>query len=335
MTQTATKMPSLNVRRGRTPGARRFCFYGPESVGKTTLAADMPRPIFVDIEDGSLELDVARYVFDGGEVVPSCYEAVRDAIHQVLKQPHEFETLVLDSVDRLEALIWAYICRRESGKISEYNKRGKQITQIDNFPYGRGYNLAVHEFENLLVDLERVRKQRGMHVVLIGHTHVKTFKNPEGDDYDRYWLRLHPSMAGVLKDWVDVLGFCRFVEGATTEEGARPRGWSSGRRVVKLTRSAAYDAKSRIPMPDEVEMSETSPFGAFAQAMLVGQEANADELIELIELELARLDDAELAVNVRAACETAKRADDTPRLGRFLMDLKNRGRDDAQGEQSE
>jgi hypothetical protein len=45
---------------GRIRRAQRITFYGPESAGKTTLAAQFPDPLIIDTEDGSTHQDVAR-----------------------------------------------------------------------------------------------------------------------------------------------------------------------------------------------------------------------------------------------------------------------------------
>jgi hypothetical protein len=311
------------VRTGRQKGARRFCFYGPESVGKTTLAAHAPKPIFIDIEDGSNELDVARYVFDHGDVVPRNYQEVLDAIHDLIANEHDFKTLVIDSLDRLEALIWSHCVTRDSGKMSSLNPNGKQFTSIESYGSGKGYALALDELRALMLLLENLRKRKDMNIVFVGHTHVKMFNNPSGENYDRYWLRVHQSFAGQTKEWVDVVGFCCFDEGGDKLDArqTRAKGWSTGRRLLKLERDAAYDAKSRIPLPKEIELNADNPWEPLAQAIAVGEDMSVKEILELLKVELERIDDPELTGNVKAACKGEK---DTARLSRYLMELKNR-----------
>jgi hypothetical protein len=309
------------VRTGRQSGARRFCFYGPEGVGKTTLAAHAPSPIFIDIEDGSHELDVARYVFDNGDTIPDRYADVISAIRDLRVNTHDFKTLVIDSIDRLEAMIWGHCIERDNGKIG----KGKLITSIEDYGFGKGYAVAVDELRVLLAGLEDLRKSRGMNIVFVGHTHVKTFKNPSGDDYDRYWLRVHQSFAGQVKEWVDVVGFCCFEEGGgkLDEKQLRPKGWSTGRRLLKLERDAAFDAKSRIPLPREVELSDSDPWAPLQAAMNVGQSLDVKEIKKLIDAELERLGDDDTTTKVGAACRGVT---DTARLGRYLMELTRRER---------
>jgi hypothetical protein len=309
------------VSRGRRPGARRFCFYGPHAVGKTTLAAHAPAPIFIDIEGGSDELDVARYPFAAG--APESLLEVRDAVRDLLASEHDYKTLVIDSADRLEALMARDVCEQHSGKTTEFNKRGKAFTTIESFNqlnYGRGNGIVLDELRDLLVDLDRLRK-RGVHIIIIAHTAVKPYKNPEGDDYDRYVIRANKDFAGQIAEWVDVLGYCCFEGGAgSLDDNERARGYRTGRRLIRLVHAAAYDAKSRIPMPEFVEMSHDNPWGPFAEALAVGEKADAKELLRLIGVELERIGDEKKTAEVKAAC---KGVTDEARLSRFLMKLKS------------
>ena len=94
----------------------RYFFYGDNGVGKSTLAAAAPEPIWFDIEDGSAQLAVARYPFragDGGHV-PRTYAEILAAIDDLATSPHAFQTLVLDTADSLEKLIWQHLIERES-----------------------------------------------------------------------------------------------------------------------------------------------------------------------------------------------------------------------------
>lgn len=324
--QSAQKPASRlgKVKKGRVAGARRYCFYGVESVGKTTLAAHMPSPIFIDIENGSAELDVDRYLFEDGTVVPKTLDEVLDAIADITLNEHDYKTLVIDSLDRLEALIWAHVCKRDSGVKSELNKTGRQLISIESYGYGKGYNVSLDAFRPILVALQRLLDKRGMNIVFIGHAHVKTFKNPSGDDYDRYWLRAHPGMAGQTKEWVDVVGFCHFEEFAEKVEGSDKKaqiGFSTGVRIVEFERQAAFDAKSRIALPRSIVLAAENPWAPIQEAIDAGQKLGSSDLISMIQAELARIGDDKLTAKVRASCNGVV---DIARLNRFRLELQTR-----------
>lgn len=313
------------VQKGRLKLPYRYVFYGPEGVGKSTLAAHAPSPIWFDVEDGSGRLDVARYMFrDGpGGHVPQTFQDVIAGINDLGLSEHPFQTLVIDTADRLESLIWQHVVARESGKPSPLNKGGKQLASVEDFGFGKGYQIALDEWRLLCQRLDRLRVAKNMAIVFLAHAQIRTFKNPEGDDYDRYHLRIQEKAAGFLKEWGDVTGFCCFEEGAgKMGDGDRAKGFSTGKRLLKLDRTAAFDAKSRLALPSQVELDPMNPWAPLAQAVEDG--SDVDKLSEAIAVELARIDDATTTTKVNVAVDAAKKKGDHEALSRYLIELKKR-----------
>jgi hypothetical protein len=272
------------IKRGQLRSALRYLFYGPEGVGKSSLLADVENILLADIEGGSDNIDVPRYMFrdeEGGHV-PRSFADVLGMVEDLDANPnHGFSALGFDTADALEALVHRHICERE-GKGS-----------IEEFGFGKGYQVALDEFRRFLATLDRLRS-KGMHIVIVGHSIVKTFKNPEGEDYDRYQLRVHDKTAGLIKEWSDVVGFINFEGGGAKLKGdasqaKRARGWSTGKRVVHLHREAAWDAKSRLSMPAEIELDVAHPWAPFAQAAGGSRDTTAESLATEVTAELDRI----------------------------------------------
>jgi hypothetical protein len=272
------------VKRGQLRNSLRHLFYGPEGVGKSSLAADAPNPIFFDLEGGADNLDVARYMFrdeEGGHV-PSSYEDIISAVDDLIANPkHGFQTLVLDTLDVLEAMIHRHLCEKAAK------------TGIEDFGFGKGYKAAVEELRRFLARLDALR-MTGVQIVMIGHSFVSTFKNPEGEDYDRYQLHVHKDFGGQLKEWSDVVGFIRFEGGAAKLTGdesrnKRARGWMTNRRLVQLAREAAWDAKCRLSLPTEIELDAAHPWRPFAEAKQTARDANHDSMADAIAAEVDRI----------------------------------------------
>ncbi len=314
------------IKRGRIAAPLRYLLYGVEGVGKSTLAADAPDAVYLDTEDGSALIDCARFPFrDGpnGHVALS-YAEVCAAIKVLQTEEHDFKSLVIDTVDHLEPMIWAHVCAEQS------KANGKRYKHIESFGYGKGYTLALNEWRAFCKSLNMLRAGRGMNIVFVGHAQIRTFKNPEGDDYDRYNLKLHEKSSSFLREWCDVVGFCCFEDGAAkmADDDNRKRGYTTGKRIVKFDHTAAYDAKSRIRLPGELELSDTSPWAPIAHAAKATEEAEEHALsvpviIQHIQTVLDRIDDAELSAKVIAARDKA--GDDKRQLLRILNKLKDKG----------
>lgn len=273
-----------SIKRGRLRVPLRHLFYGPEGVGKSSLAADTPGVLLMDIEGGSPELDVARYQFrdDENGHVPLNYEEVLAGLDDLIANPgHGYLSLAIDTIDALETMIHSFICQRD-------NRKG-----IEGYGYGKGYRVALEEMRRFLAKLDELRKQ-GVQIFLLGHSTVSQFKNPEGKDYDRYQLRLHALAAGQVKEWCDVVGFVHFEEGGADLVGdespnKRARGWYTKRRLAEFARTAAWDAKSRLSLPETIVLDQARPWGPFADAKQLARESTPESLHTAALLEIDRI----------------------------------------------
>ena len=150
----------MNITRGKIPGAKKCVLYGPEGIGKSTFASHFPDPIFIDTEDSTKELDVAR--FDK----PTSWEMLLQEVRYVINSPNICKTLVVDTADWAEKLCIKAVC-------AQYQKSG-----IEAFDYGKGYTYVYESFGellNLLTDLT----ERGVHVVLNAHASTKRREQPD------------------------------------------------------------------------------------------------------------------------------------------------------------
>lgn len=314
------------VSTGRLKEPLRVLVYGPEGVGKTTLAVTAPNSILVDADGGSGKLVTKRYTWsdepDGH--VPRHYEDILAACQDFAENDWPYSTIVFDTADKIERLMMSFICRRESGKKSQLNKDGRPVENIEAFGYGKGWSLVLDEWIALCRRFDWIRLHRRKNVVIVGHVGLQTIRNPSGDDYDRFMPRIYKTAAAFLKEWSDIVAYYTFDDVAMKDEGdARARGISTGKRLIHLERTAAFDAKTRIPMPDEIEVDEIDPWGPFARAIVAGQSMSVDDIKRAIYTEVHRVGDPELPAKVDTAVRPLGEGD-IEALSRYLNALRRR-----------
>ena len=222
---------------GKQPMPRRQMIYGPHGIGKSTFAAKAPKAIFIQTEDGLGDIDCAKFP------LAKTLTDVQDSIRALFVQDHEYKTVVIDSLDWLERLVWADICAA-AGK-----------DDISDFGFNKGYSAALGKWTKILYSLAMLREQKGMATVLLAHTKIEKFEDPSGDSYDRYSPRLHKLVSGVVQEWCDEVLFATYrVFTKKAGEGFRERtvGVGTGERALYTTDRPAHIAKNRLGLPDQV-----------------------------------------------------------------------------------
>jgi len=226
------------IQRGKTPAPRRTLVYGVHGVGKSTFGSMAEKPVFIQTEDGLGNIECERFPLAGQ------YADFVAALAELYTEQHEYRTVVVDSLDWLERLIWADVCK----------KRG--IESIEDVGYGKGYVFALTNWREVLVGLDALRNDRGMGVILIAHAQIERFANPETDTYDRYSPRLHKQASALVQEWVDEVLFATYsVHTKATDEGfgrKRVQGIGTGERIIRTTERPAHVAKNRLNLPDEI-----------------------------------------------------------------------------------
>ncbi len=237
------------IRRGRVARPQKAVIYGPEGVGKTTLASQSLNPVFLDTEAGTDHLEVAR--------IPDLekWEDITAVIQHLATEDHGFKTVVIDTVDWLEKRLAEFVCRKA-------NK-----TSIEDFGYGKGHVLVAEEMAKFLASLDTLLK-RGMHVILLAHSTVKKFEMPDAaGSYDRFELKLNKQTAPLIKEWADVVLFANYVTRVAENDQGKRRGVGGRERILHTTHTAAWDAKNRHGLDEKLPFTFDSlapVFGALA-----------------------------------------------------------------------
>lgn len=306
--QPPSRMKLGSVVTGKQKQPVRVLVYGVDGIGKTTFGASAPKPIFLGAETGTSQMDVPRFP------TPEAWQELHDAVRELASEKHDYETLVIDSLDWAEPLCWKALCEKEG--VPSIEKVGGG--------FGKGYVAAVDEWRLLLASLERLAAVKGMHVILIAHSQVKTFKNPAGEDYDRYQIKLHEKSAGLVREWCDAVLFANYEVGIKKDERTkRVRGIETGARLLYTTFSAAWEAKNRYSLPPEIPLS----WEEFYKAATTGQVAAPDALRAEIERKAKEcggdVEQKALAAMKAAGTDTRRLAEINNKLNANLAQKEN------------
>lgn len=227
----------MNITKGKIAKAQKVVLYGPEGIGKSTLASKFPDPVFIDTEGSTNNMDVARLD------KPSSWTMLQQQINFV-KQQKPCKTIVIDTIDWAERKAIEYICQ------------ANQKQSIEDFGYGAGYIKLEEEigrFLNLLQDLV----DEGINVVLAAHAQIRAFNQPdEMGAYDRYELKLGKKTSArtssLVKEWADMVLFANYKVYSVDDNGKKKA--QGGQRVIYTTHKPAWDAKNRFNLPEEIPM---------------------------------------------------------------------------------
>jgi AAA domain len=230
----------------------RYILHGCEKTGKTSFAAYTPSPVFIQTK-GETGLET---LIEAGRLseVPhfpeiQSFDGIVQAIEELIEQPHDYKTLVIDTLNGAERLCHEEVCRRDYG--GDMGERGFT-------GYMRGYEVSLVDWRNLLTMLDTLREKRRMAILCLCHTKVKPFRNPEGADYDRYAPDMHDKTWGLSHKWSDAVLFLNY-ETFVDEKDPKKRGkaTSTQARILYTERHAAYDAGNRFGLPNEIDMGNS------------------------------------------------------------------------------
>lgn len=227
-------MKELKISNGVVRRAQKVVLYGPEGIGKSTLASAFPDPLFIDTEGGTSHLNVKRVTIDGtfGDLVETI---------QAVAAQDVCRSLVLDTMD------WAeQIC------VADLLKKYRQ-TSIESFGYGKGYTYLAEEVQQILRAFDSVIAS-GKNAVIVAHAKMRKQELPdEAGAFDRWELKLSRQAAPLVKEWADMLLFLNYKTMVIhTEDGSNKA--QGGKRVIYTSHHPCWDAKNRCGLADELPL---------------------------------------------------------------------------------
>jgi hypothetical protein len=233
-------MPSIaDMKQVRTTLPPRVLIYGPPKTGKTWLASEFPKPVFLQVEEGTPgDLELTSF----GPI--ATWDDLMGCLAALYSEEHDRQTVVLDSLDKTEPLVWAAACQANGWP------------SIEAPGYGKGYVEADRVWRELLEGMNALRRDRGMTVVLIGHSTVTTFPNPSGAEYPRWDIRLHKRAVGLVQDEMDAILMLNYEPAIKAEDAGfgkkRTTATGGSARWIYCEGRPSHVAGSRYGMPERI-----------------------------------------------------------------------------------
>lgn len=238
----------MEISSGKMQKPLKCVVYGPEGIGKSTFASLAPLPLFCDVEDSTVHMDVRR--------LPraTSYQMILEEVTYVKANPTLCDTFIVDTADWVERICRENVCA----------KNGK--SGIEDFGYGKGYSYVFEDFGRILNALDELILC-GINVIVNAHAVMRKFEQPdEMGAYDRWELKLNNSpkcsIANMLKEWADMVLFANY-ETIVVKSSEKKYKAQGGQRVMYTTHHPCWDAKNRFGLPDKLPFDFRQVAGLF------------------------------------------------------------------------
>jgi hypothetical protein len=230
--------------------------YGCEGRGKSTLACKFPKPLALLLERG-LPRGVS---IDAVEDVDS-FEAIIGFFREFYAAPGDYKTLVIDTVDALEALLIQGLCAKNNWK------------SIESPSFGKGWVMADGEWQRFIRGINVLRDKHNLTIILTCHASVERVDDPRAPTYTSYQPRLHKRARGLVMDACDAVFFLAEDLRVVTDTGGfhervRAATVADTRRFLFTEGTPAFAAKNRFGMPGKVPIPPDFDISVLSQYWL-------------------------------------------------------------------
>lgn len=232
--------------------------FGDGGIGKTTFCANAPNPIFIFTEKSLGMLDVPRFTFadeDGiKRYIASTFEEVMISLSQLFGE-HNFNTVVIDSLDWLEPLIENYLLRQRPT-----TEKGRPVRNIKDYGYNTGANFVMEYWQEYFDMIRDLQKKKNMMVIQTAHRAVVKMQPPDSDAYTAYNIKLEGKAREKIIEGSDAVLYTSTKLGLAKEDlgfnQTRNRAVGAGDRYIYTQERPAHEGKNKYKLPYEIPVRD-------------------------------------------------------------------------------
>ena len=222
----------MKVLKGQALTAPKLMLYGLSGVGKSSLAAKLKNPIFLDFEGGLNYLGVDRseqYVD-----LDTFYKDLVGLYREAEAGKREYETIVIDSVD--------WLVRKVVEKAAGIDKHNLTETlNRSNGGYGNGKQVLENQIRTMLLPLLVSLNKLGYGICLVAHAERKDLMDADGVDVERIAPKIDVNTMNTFVEWCDNVFYLKNID---------------GERYLVLEGDGNVLAKNRLKLTGEVKLAD-------------------------------------------------------------------------------
>lgn len=197
------KWGKVSGAKGRRCPPDKVAVMGPQGHGKSTLAAQWPDALVIDMGKSTDALDVWCRV----EPLPETFSELVGLLEYIPEHPvwKNAKTVVLDDVGLVEQrLIHPEVVTR----YREQNPSAKKVPDtVGDIDFAAGYKLAKPLWDKLFQSVNALQARTGVNFIVVGHSTIAGVKNLAGVDYSTVTFDLYAGNNANAGDWL-----CRWAD---------------------------------------------------------------------------------------------------------------------------
>lgn len=223
----------MQIVKGKTLTAPKLMLYGLSGVGKSSLAAKLKNPLFLDFEGGLNYLGVDRtpQYLD----LDVFYKDLVELYRKAEAGKREYDTIVIDSVD--------WLVRKVVEKAAGIDKHNLTETlNRSNGGYGNGKQVLENQIRTMLLPLLVSLNKQGYGICLVAHAERKDLMDADGVDTERIAPKIDVNTMNTFVEWCDNVFYLKNID---------------GERYLVLEGDSNVLAKNRLELTGEVKLADT------------------------------------------------------------------------------